>query len=545
MSKKVNKNSQTYWKKRTDEILAHIDQMDYDYFYELQSIYSESAQQIQKEIYNFYAKYAEDNNISLQEAKKRLMGEDLSDYRANAKKYFKMAEKDPELLKRLNEQYAAGKVTRLEALNLELEYQKGVLSGNLHNSFETYLKKVADYAYKKIGGGLSASTLNKPAFEQLLKMPWNGVNYSESIWGNVDELAKDLKEVLKQGFIKGQGPADMARELRKKYNVAKGRAETIIRTDGTNVVNNATVQRYKDAGLTKYEFHAHIDSRTTPICKDHNKEIYLIEDYEPGKNAPPMHYNCRSTIIPTEEELYSEPKIGKKVGNEKFDKIDINKNNLADVDIAKNMIKRTKQIIGDYKKETGKDILSLFKDKKFGDRNNPYTDEKANFLDYLLNKTGYNKKPKSISNTDNLLKLYRGVTDSDNSKYTADKLVDEFKNGKMLISGARTSAHGRGIYMGSGDGIAKSYSGTDGKIIEAYLDNNANILDERMIIDSRSNFSKIKDSLGDDAAFYELIIGKGAMMDKNHDIFAILAGYDGISSKGVYNILNRGSLGVK
>ncbi|MDR2278901.1 MAG: minor capsid protein [Vagococcus sp.] len=306
MSKKVNKNSQTYWKKRTDEIFAHIDQMDYDYFYELQSIYSESAQQIQKEIYNFYAKYAEDNNISLQEAKKRLMGEDLSDYRANAKKYFKMAEKDPELLKRLNEQYVAGKVTRLEALNLELTYQKGVLSGNLHNSFETYLKKVADYAYKKIGGGLSASTLNKPAFEQLLKMPWNGVNYSQSIWGNVDELAKDLKEVLKQGFIKGQGPADMARELRKKYNVAKGRGETIIRTDGTNVVNNAAVQRYKDAGLTKYEFHAHIDSRTTPICEDHNKEIYLIEDYEPGKTAPPMHYNCRSTIIPTEEELYRE-----------------------------------------------------------------------------------------------------------------------------------------------------------------------------------------------------------------------------------------------
>lgn len=306
MSKKVNKNSQAYWKKRTDEIFAHIDQMDYDYFYELQSIYSESAQQIQKEIYNFYAKYAEDNNISLQEAKKRLMGEDLSDYRANAKKYFKMAEKDPELLKRLNEQYAAGKVTRLEALQLELTYQQGVLSGNLHNSFETYLKKIADYAYKKIGGGLSASTLNRPALEQLINMPWNGRNYSQAIWGNTDELAKDLKDVLKKGFISGKGPADMARELRKKYNVAKSRAETIVRTDGTNVINNATAKRYTNAGLTEYQFHAHIDDRTTQICKDLNTEIFLLSDFQPGKNAPPMHYNCRSTIVPTDRELNKE-----------------------------------------------------------------------------------------------------------------------------------------------------------------------------------------------------------------------------------------------
>lgn len=306
MSKKVNKNSQAYWKKRTDELFAHIDQMDYDYFFELQSIYSESAQQVQKEIYQFYAKYAKENHMTLQEAKKRLIGEDLSDYRANAKKYLEMAEKDPELLKRLNEQYAAGKVTRLEALYLELEYQKGVLSGNLHHSFETYLKKVAVYANKKISGGLSTSTLNKPAIEQLINTPFNGKNYSQSIWGNVDELANDLKEALKQGFIRGEGPADMARTLRKKYNVSRSRAETIIRTDGTNIVNNATIQRYKDAGLTKYEFHAHIDSRTTSICKKHNKKIYLIADYEPGKNAPPMHCNCRSTILPIEEELYKE-----------------------------------------------------------------------------------------------------------------------------------------------------------------------------------------------------------------------------------------------
>ncbi|WP_049092304.1 hypothetical protein, partial [Enterococcus faecalis] len=211
MTKKMmTKKSASYWSKRMDEIMAYTDQTDIDFFDELQAIYTENRQIVQKEIYAFYAQYAKENKISVQEAKKRLMREDLSNYRANAEKYFKQAEKDPELLKRLNEQYKAGKVTRLEALQLNLEWQLGKMSGALHQSFVRYLKEVAQYAYRKITGGNSQSTLNKPALEQIVKTPFNGKNYSDSIWGNIDTLAKDLKKVLTQGFIRGSGPADMA-----------------------------------------------------------------------------------------------------------------------------------------------------------------------------------------------------------------------------------------------------------------------------------------------------------------------------------------------
>lgn len=296
-------SSQEYWKKRMDEIFSYVDQTDIDFFDELQTIYTESRRAIQKEIYAFYAQYAKENKISLQEAKKRLMREDLSDYRNNAEKYFKQAEKDPELLKRLNEQYKAGKITRLEALQLDLAYQFGKMSDKLHKSFESYLKEVGKYAYRKVNFGHSASTLNGPTLQQLVETPFNGENYSQSIWGNVDDLAKDLKDILIKGFIRGSGPADIARELRKKYNVARSRAEAIVRTDGTNIINSATVKRYEEAGLTEYEFMAHLDNRTTITCENLNGEIFKIKDYQPGTNAPPMHVNCRSTIVPTDKEL--------------------------------------------------------------------------------------------------------------------------------------------------------------------------------------------------------------------------------------------------
>lgn len=302
MSKK-NLKSAKYWSDRMDEIMAYVDQTDIDFFDELQDIYTESRQSVQKEIYAFYAEYAEEYGISIQEAKKRLLREDLSDYRKNAETYFKQAEKDPELLKRLNEQYRAGKVTRLEALELNIEYQLGLMNQSLQKSFDRYLKETAQYAYRKISNGNSKSTLNQPSLEKLVKTPFRGKNYSESLWGNTDDLANDLKKVLTQGFVRGSGPADMARELRKKYNVARSRAEAIVRTDGTAVVNNATLQRYKEFGLTKYQFVAHIDSRTTDICKGQNEKVYEIADYMPGTNAPPMHVNCRSTIVPDDEEL--------------------------------------------------------------------------------------------------------------------------------------------------------------------------------------------------------------------------------------------------
>jgi len=298
-------NSAVYWSNRMDEIMAYVDRTDIDFFDELQTIYTEGRQNVQKEIYAFYAQYAKDNQIALQEAKQRLMREDLSDYRSNAEKYLKQAEKDPELLKRLNEQYQAGKVTRLEALHLNIEWQIGQMNGTIRKSLGNYLKEVAKYAYRKIVGGNSAITLNKPALEQIVKTPFNGKNYSDSVWGNTDDLAKDLKKVLTQGFIRGSGPADMARELRKKYNVAKSRAEAIVRTDGTNVVNLSAAKRFKDFGLTKYKNNVHVDDRTTEICLQVNREdkTFLLDEYKPGITAPPYHVGCRTGIVPDDEEL--------------------------------------------------------------------------------------------------------------------------------------------------------------------------------------------------------------------------------------------------
>ena len=304
MAKKTAKKHNNYWQKRSDDIMRYIDSTDIDMFAELQKIYAEESAKIQHDLFAFVTKYADDNKMSYSDALQRLRGVDLSDYQANAEKYRKQAEKDPELLKRLNEQYASSKVTRFDALNLEMTYKIGVMQGIVEKSFENYLKSTAKYAYKKVMGGNSGA-LNEPALKELINTPFDGYNYSEQVWGNTDNLAKDLREVLKRGFIRGDDVRSMAAELSKKYNVARARAQTLIRTDGTAIVNRSAIKRYEESGLEFYRISVHMDNRTTQICKRIHRENkrYRIDEFEAGITAPPFHYNCRSAVIPDEDEL--------------------------------------------------------------------------------------------------------------------------------------------------------------------------------------------------------------------------------------------------
>lgn len=129
--------------------------------------------------------------------------------------------------------------------------------------------------------------------------------------GQYRQSCQGFEKVLKTGFVRGDHPRTMARDLAQKYKVANSRAETLIRTDGTMIVNRSAMQRYKDAGLKYYRILVHLDNRTTEICKRIHAEDkrYLIDEMQVGVNAPPFHFNCRSGVMPDEEELENSQRI--------------------------------------------------------------------------------------------------------------------------------------------------------------------------------------------------------------------------------------------
>lgn len=303
-----NQRHDAYWKQRMDDILRYVDEVDIELFAELTELYGEFSRRVQKEVFAFYSKYAQENELTLQEAKKKLRGMDLSDYQANARRYLEDTRDNPELWRRLNEQYQSSQGLRLDALELELDYRIGQLNEQVTRRFDQYVRQVAGYAYQKIVNDISRVPINQPALEQVIMRPWNGYNYSEAVWGNTHHLAEHLKKVFKNGFIRGLSAREIASDVRKQFDVAKHRAETLVRTEGTHIVNSATTQRYREFGLKYYQLHIHLDNRTSAICKRLAKadKTYALDEAEPGVTAPPFHYNCRTTMIPSEEELNEE-----------------------------------------------------------------------------------------------------------------------------------------------------------------------------------------------------------------------------------------------
>lgn len=313
---KPKTNPNPYWQDRMDAIFRYLDREESDFFADLVKVYADSARELQRDLYEFFAKYSEENNLTLSEASHRLYGEDLSDYRENAERYLKQAEKSPELLKRLNEQYVSARATRLDTLHMDVMTRLGVLKGVLEEKVVDHFFKVAGHSYTKAMGGHSG-TINAPALKELVHTPLDGADFSQRLWRQVDKLGEDLREALRRGFVRGDHPRVMAKDLAKCYQVANSRAETLVRTEGTAIVNRSAAKRYMDAGLLYYRDLVHLDHRTSDICREiaRKNERKLLSEMKTGVNAAPYHPNCRTGIVPDEEELMEG--VGVDSGDEK------------------------------------------------------------------------------------------------------------------------------------------------------------------------------------------------------------------------------------
>lgn len=110
-------------------------------------------------------------------------------------------------------------------------------------------------------------------------------------------------------------------------------AETVYRTNIINAFNSGRLRRLKEAGVEYFEFHTAIDERTCPICKKLNGTIRRADDPFWRHFKPPLHYNCRCTIIPSLHHSKEEPFIDEedyeKFFLEKFS--DVENKNLVEI----------------------------------------------------------------------------------------------------------------------------------------------------------------------------------------------------------------------
>lgn len=317
MSKKDEKywgplSNKTYWLKRSEELDKVAKMTEKEVMKKLSALYRDAFRSIEKEVNDFMMKYAVDHKLDYATVTQMLTPIDLAEYNEKIQELHAMyRDTKSEYIKiEIERLKARSKITRLRALqdaiNVELckvthEYQM-TLEDTLIGLFSDQYTKACELM------GVMAPGIPREAIIKIIEYPYAGRMYSDNIWRNKDNLVNFINQEITVGIIRGESIQKIARRLRNEtkadtLRLAQSWAERLVRTEINYAMNQAHLKGYKDSGVVeKYEFLAAHDKRTSKLCRDLDGEMFELSKAVVGENYPPMHPNCRSTVVPVLED---------------------------------------------------------------------------------------------------------------------------------------------------------------------------------------------------------------------------------------------------
>lgn len=424
--------NEEYWAKRKANLIH--EQMDKaekqaDKF---DDIYRQSKAYLDKQINKVFDKFQRDYGLSERDARHVLKNmkdqKDLNELR----KVLKARPNDPNiqrLLADLDSPAYSFRMKRLERLSDDLDRMRESIYHSEKKGSDTFYSDLMKDSYYKAtfdlqqqtGLAYSFSGLPETEIKRLRGLKWTGEAYSDRIWENTGALASSVKDELLVSLMTGRSVRDTSQAIAERFEVGQNKARRLVRTESAFFHNQMELLSYEDAEITKYKFVAVLDRRTSEICQEHDNKVYDTDKAVPGVNYPPLHPWCRSTTIAHDDDIdYSKlerrarnPKTGKveyvpadmsykewyseyvakvrdsksvekpKKNIKRFDFYPLTEDNIGDKERILNISKRLKTVSEEYEKETGKNILDLFANKKLTDRSKPYDDEKSKFISFL------------------------------------------------------------------------------------------------------------------------------------------------------------------
>ena len=307
-------NSREYWLLREAEALKIRVTDEKEYQKEIDRIYQDMLDSIEKEIESFYAKYARAEGISIAEAKKRVAKHDVKAFERKAAKYVKEKDFSPKANEELRLYNATMRINRLEMLKANIGLETIAGHDQLEKFMAGILKGRTEDELKRQAGILGKTVLNNAAkANAIVNGSFRVANvgdrstFSDRIWQYQDNMRQDLGKLLQQGLIQGKNPRAITKDLKQYWygkdpktgGGAKYCMERLMRTELARVQTEAQKQSFIRNGFEHYEFI--VNSGCCPICLGLNGKHFRVDKMMPGENAPPMHPNCRCSTAAWED----------------------------------------------------------------------------------------------------------------------------------------------------------------------------------------------------------------------------------------------------
>jgi SPP1 gp7 family putative phage head morphogenesis protein len=302
--------SEDYWQKRFEAQKVRAERDVAGYVDALQAEYAVAQADLQKDIDAWYARFAENNEIDLAEAKRLLTTTELEEFKWTVDEYIQHANgsESKAFAQQLENASTRVRVSRLEALQLQLQEHVERVGGAQSEGLEALLRSTYDDQHLRtqyevergLGVGTSFARYDEAQLENALRSTWapDGSNWSERIWKNRTQLAGEVQAGLMQGLIRGDNPRELTETLVKRFNVSRSAAARLAQTEAAYMAEIASKDTYEEMGIEEIQLLCTLDSDTCAACGDLDGNTLAEKDVVPGVTAPPFHANCRCTTIP-------------------------------------------------------------------------------------------------------------------------------------------------------------------------------------------------------------------------------------------------------
>lgn len=303
-----------YWEDRYRAEEKAREMADKSTAQQLNGIYEQNRNNIQKEIDSFWQRYADSEGVTKLEAKQRADRLDMAVVEFRAKQLVERANR----LRERGQQVTSRDFTKVEnslmkLYNLKMKTSRlEVLQANIQlhqydlalNEFEIIDKHLTESIRREnlfsagvLGDTLGSFTASKVSADSLVFANFKGANWSSKLWTRQNELREVIRKGVADGVLRGQGTAPLINKLKKEFDVSYSYARRLAVTESARVYSEAQKANYEANGVDEFEIMT--ESKACPICQPFGGKIYKVSELVPALNAPPFHPNCRCTTVPS------------------------------------------------------------------------------------------------------------------------------------------------------------------------------------------------------------------------------------------------------
>lgn len=251
--------------------------------------YIRALTSLRKEVLDWYYRYAEENEMSLADARKELDTRELRAFQLTLKEYIKLAKKKDlpqKYIKMLDKASIRARLDRSQELYIKTSRYVEELAKSQNLSMRSLLSEVYEdsvyktaYEAQKLKGKFSTfKEVAKQDIETAVSKPWasDGKDFSGRIWENKAQLMNTLQTEMTRSFMIGEGVAPLINRVQKRFNVSFSNARRLVETETAYIQEKAMLDTYNALDVEQYQILAVLDVKTSDICR-HLDKRYLTE----------------------------------------------------------------------------------------------------------------------------------------------------------------------------------------------------------------------------------------------------------------------------